>query len=71
MVNSSVTFQWSGCPGVYPRQQLTGVILDECTSRQGERFLLVQAAELNLPKWVRLQDVRFPVKPTTAEAVAA
>lgn len=55
-----VVFEWDGCPGVYPRQQMEGVILDLKTTRRGERKLLVKAKELNLPKWVNLNEVQFP-----------
>lgn len=65
-----VTFIWSGCPGVYAKQQLTGIILDVKTCKNGERALLVKADTLNLPKWVNINQVQFPNKKTAAFAAA-
>lgn len=66
-VENTVKFTWSGCPGIYARQQLEGIVIDAQTTKRGERYLLVKAVELNIPKWVRIKDVQF-IQTKTATA---
>jgi hypothetical protein len=57
----TVVFVYAGCPHYYPRQQMEGIVLDLYTTRSGKRRLLVKAEALNLPKWVDLDDIQFPI----------
>lgn len=51
------SFLWSGCPGTYGRRQLTGVVLETRTAKQGNIEYLLKAPELNLPKWIAAEFV--------------
>jgi hypothetical protein len=57
-----VSFVWGGCPGVYGRQQMSGVIVGIETQRGGSRRVEVKTATLNLPVWVDVQKVQFTGK---------
>ena len=57
----TVVFLYAGCPHYYPRQQMEGMVLDLRTTRSGKRQLLVKAEPLNLPRWIDLDDIQFPM----------
>lgn len=72
ILGAPVTFLYQGCPGVYSREQVTGLVVGLKTSKSGERYLLIKTECLSIPRWVRLQDVQFLAqKQTTTEVAAA
>lgn len=66
----AVMFEYEGVAHYYPRETMTGVVLDVRTARSGKRQLLIKADKLNLPRWVDLDAVQFPAQKQTAEAEA-
>lgn len=64
----TVAFINPAVPMYHAAEQMEGIVLDVKTSPRGRRQLLVKADGLNLPKWIDLDAVQFPVTQTAAVA---
>lgn len=53
-----VAFRWTGCPGLYGRKDVNGVIVDVRSTKRN-RYVLVAETGLKVEPWVNLNDVQF------------
>lgn len=66
--DSTVTFIYSGCPGVVARKQVNGVVQDVKTDKYGDRHVLVKVEGRLFPEWININRVQFIQTKTAAYA---